>query len=72
VTRYVNGLSSLTVIQAPESCEQHMEQKTVNFGLGKAVFARRGPSFFWVMGELPRDELERVGRSIPAAAVARK
>ena len=68
VTRYVNGLESLTVVQAPEECEQHMEKRPMNFGLGKAVFAKDGPNYFWVMGELPQSELERVSQSLKSAA----
>jgi outer membrane lipoprotein-sorting protein len=68
VTRYVNGLDSLNVVQAPDDCEQHMEKRPMNFGLGKAVFVRNGPNYFWVMGELPQEELEKVSRSLTSAA----
>jgi hypothetical protein len=64
VTRYVDGLSSLSVIQAPEDCEQHTDKKPLDFGLGKAVFSKSGPSYFWVMGELSEEELNRVSQSL--------
>ncbi|MBW3623698.1 MAG: hypothetical protein KY468_09860 [Armatimonadetes bacterium] len=72
VSRYVNGLNSLSVVQAPEDCEQHMVKKPLDFGLGKVVFAKKGPSYFWVMGELPQQELEKVSQSLEVPAVAKQ
>ena len=64
VTRYVNGLNSLTIVQAPEECEQHTDKRPLDFGLGKATPAKRGDSYFWVLGELSASELRRVSSSI--------
>ena len=64
ITRYVNGLDSLTVVQAPESCGQHADVNAQDFGLGKAVFAPRGKNSFWVLGDLPERDLKRVLDSI--------
>jgi hypothetical protein len=64
VTRYVNGLDSVTIVQAPKECAEDMGKRPVDFGLGKAVFAQRGDSYFAVMGELPESELQRISRSI--------
>jgi outer membrane lipoprotein-sorting protein len=64
VTRYVDGLNSVTVIQAPRSCEHHMADHPLDFGFGTAVFARKGDHSFSVMGELPTAELKRISDSI--------
>jgi len=64
VTRYVNGLDSLTVIQAPEGCGAHLDKSPMDFGMGKALYARHGTSNFWVLGELPDGDLKRVRDSL--------
>jgi outer membrane lipoprotein-sorting protein len=70
ITRYVDGLNSLTVVQSSSSCEHHMESQPLDFGLGKAVSAKHGDSIFWVLGELPRSELEKVSNSLGTPAKA--
>jgi outer membrane lipoprotein-sorting protein len=64
ITRYVNGLNSVTVVQTSKACEHHAGKNTLDFGLGKAVFAKKGDSYFSVLGELPEAELKRVADSI--------
>jgi outer membrane lipoprotein-sorting protein len=65
ITRYVDGLNSVTVVQAPKECEVGIGSKrSLDFGLGKAVFTQKGNSYFAVMGELPEPELKRISNSI--------
>jgi outer membrane lipoprotein-sorting protein len=64
ITRYVNGLNSVTVVQSPKECEKHVGKKPLDFGLGKAIFVKKGDSYFSVLGELPEAELKRVADSI--------
>ncbi len=68
LTRYVDGINSLTLIQTSKACEQHMDKRPLDFGMGKAVSLQRGESNFWALGELPRRELERVVNSLQPPA----